>query len=101
MSDSEKRERGDFAVSRDSYDDDVWRRLFDAAGELEMHNSGKRWAARFEFSRDGVSAAVSDLAAAKSGGVSKIKHPERMLEEFWNQSAAGHRMKAAQEKRAV
>ncbi len=94
--DEEKRQQGAFALSRDAYDDDVWRRLFDTLGKDEMQNSGMRWGARLSMERDALNTILSDFEARRGEAIAR---PAAFLESAWKATPEGRR-EAARRKQA-
>jgi hypothetical protein len=83
LSDEEKRKRGDFAVKRDAFEDELWGRLWDVLGETETHDNGMRWSSRFWYSRDTIATLLSDYKGADQ--------PSKWFEVGWSKSSAGKR----------
>jgi len=80
--DEEKRKRGAFKVTREAYDDDLWRKLFATLGEPEMHDSGAAWAVRFGMERDTINTILSDFQASGE----TVESARKWLQAAWNKS---------------
>jgi hypothetical protein len=87
LSDEEKRKRGDFAVSRELTDDDLWRQLFDAVGAPEMHDNGRNWSIRHALERDTIATILQDFRSSQK----TVNSPSAWFQTAWLKSPAGKR----------